>query len=336
MSPVATGDSKVAGRAVAQSTLSRRSLTVGMVAGCLAPGLSRAGAHRYRAPRTANGQPNLQGIWTNAWFTRLERPEELKQLVITPEEARQAEAAFNAATAEDPLGQRDSEFWDIGPGYAHVRGQIRTSFIVDPADGRLPLRPEIVKRFHYDDPAYERPMDNPEDRTVTERCVASEGGYPPNLNSPDGNFLLIQQTRDHVVLLAEKYNDARVVRLVERVHAPAAVTSWAGDSVGWWDGDALVVETTNFSPAGFSRYGRLKLSADAKIVERFTRTGPGDLLCTFTVTDPTVYTQTWRAEMPYRAAKGPMYEYACHEGNYFLGPALAAARRAERETSRAK
>ena len=94
MSPVATGDSKVAGRAVAQSTLSRRSLTVGMVAGCLAPGLSRAGAHRYRAPRTANGQPNLQGIWTNAWFTRLERPEELKQLVITPEEARQAAFKF--------------------------------------------------------------------------------------------------------------------------------------------------------------------------------------------------------------------------------------------------
>lgn len=319
-----------------QKSLSRRSLAIGMVASCFTPGIARSRAQRYRPPRTAGGQPDLQGIWTNAWYTRLERPADLKQLVITREEARQAAAAYDAATAKDPVGQRDSEFWDIGPGFAIVRGEVRTSFIVDPADGRFPLRPEIVKRFHYDDPKHQRPMDNPEDRSVTERCVASEGGYPPNLNSPDGNFLLIQQTRDHVVLLAEKYNDARVIRLGERAHAPPAVTSWAGDSVGWWEGDALVVETTNFSPAGFTRFGRLKLSADAKVVERFTRTGPGDLLCEFTVKDPAAYTQAWRAEMPYRAAKGPMYEYACHEGNYFLRPALAEARRAEREASPAK
>ncbi len=299
------------------------------MAGCLAPGLARAAGHGYRAPRTRHGQPDLQGLWDNGWYTELERPDEVQKLVLTPEEAKKAIAAIDAAIAKDPLGQRESEFWDIGAGFAQVRGEIRTSFIVDPPDGKLPLRPEISKRFHYDDPKYRRPMENPEDRSVTERCVASEGGYPPNLNSPDGNLLQILQTPGFVVLQAEKYNDARVVRLGDKAHAPASVRSWAGDSVGWWEGETLVVETTNFSPAGFSRFGHLKLSADAKIVERFTRTGPQELLCDFTVTDLTAYTQAWRAEMPYRASKGPLYEYACHEGNYFLGSALAAARREE-------
>lgn len=316
--------------------LSRRSLAFGVAAATFAPTLAQATEAKYRAPRVAGGQPDLQGVWTNAWFTRLERPAELKSLVLTPEDASKAVAAYNTATANDPVGQRESEFWDIGPGFAEVRGQIRTSFIVDPPDGRLPFRPEITKQFHYDDPNYQRPMDNPEERTVTERCVASEGGYPPNLNSPDGNFLLIQQTRGFVVLVAEKYNDARVVRMGDRKHAPAAVRSWAGDSVGWWEGETLVVETTNFSAAGFSRFGRLKLSADANMIERFTRTGPVGLLCEFMVTDPAVYTQPWRAEMPYRGAKGPLYEYACHEGNYFLRPALAHARDLERRAAAGK
>lgn len=320
--------------------MSRRSLVWGIAASSLVPSMAQGGARTYRAPRTRNVQPDLQGIWTNASYTRLERSKPFERLVITPDEARVAEAAVdktgNASGQDDPLGQKDSEFWEIGSGFARVRGQIRTSWIVDPADGRLPLRPEIVKRFHYDDPAYERPMDNPEERTVTERCVASEGGYPPNLNSPDGNFLQILQTQDSVVLLAEKYNDARIVRLGDRSHAPAAVRSWAGDAIGWWEAETLVIESTNFSPSGFSRFGRLKLSAEARVTERFTRVGANELLYEFIVADPTVYTQTWRAEMPFLASKGPMYEYACHEGNYFLGAALQHARKVEREGTGAK
>lgn len=315
--------------------MNRRSILWALAATAAIPQVARSTTREYRAPRTRDGQPDLQGIWTNASYTRLERPKLFNRLVITPEEARVAEAAIartgNAAGQVDPLGQKDSEFWEIGDGFARVRGEIRTSWIVDPADGRLPLRPEIIKRFHYDDPAYQTPLDNPEERSVTERCVASEGGYPPNLNSPDGNFLQILQTPDSVVLLAEKFNDARIVRLGDRSHAPAAVRSWAGDAIGWWERETLVIESTNFSPAGFSRFGRLKISADATVTERFTRTGATELLYEFTVADPTVYTQTWRAEMPFLASKGPMYEYACHEGNYFLGPALAHARKVERE-----
>ena len=306
-------------------------LTVILLAGA-APLAAVAGD--YHAPRNAAGQPDLEGVWANGSFTGLERPKTLKGLVISEQEAKASEANFtrtgNAAGNEDPLGQKESEFWDVGSGFARVRGQIRTSWIVDTSDGRLPFRPEIVKRFHYDDPNYVRPMENPEERSVTERCVASEGGYPPNLPSPDGNYLQIMQTKDSVVLVAEKYNDLRIVRMGGS-HAPAQVRSWAGDAVGHWEGETLVVENTNFSPSGFSRTGRLKLSAESKVVERFTRVGPSEILYAFSVTDPTVYTQTWRAEMPFHKTAARMFEYACHEGNYFLGAALAAARAAERQ-----
>jgi len=290
----------------------------------------------WRAPRTSSGAPDLQGVWTNASYTRLERPPQFKSLVISPEEARKAEAIYakvGAFTTEnpDPLGQKDSEYWDVGDGLARVRGEIRTSFIVDTPDGRLPFTDEAKKRFHYDQPPSLPKLDNPEDAGVTARCVASEGGYPPQLNSPDGNFMQIVQTRDYVVLHIEKYHDAHIVRMGDTRHAPASVTSWMGDAVGRWEGETLVVENTNFCESGTSRFGRLKLSPAATVMERFTRLGPKDLLYEFQVTDPTLYTQPWRAEMPFRASKGPMYEYSCHEGNYSLPGMLAAARLEDRD-----
>lgn len=315
--------------------MGRRSFLLAVAAAAL-PATSQAGA-QYRAPRTVYGAPDIQGIWTNASYTRLERPKAFKSLVISAEEARKAEAVFAAIGSYDPkdidpLGQKDSETWDIGDGLARVRGEIRTSWIVDTPDGRLPFNAEAIKRFHFDDPAWDRGFDNPEARTVTERCVASEGGYPPQLNSPDGNFMQIVQTADHVAMLIEKYHDVHIVRLGDPQHAPATVTSWMGDAVGRWEGETLVVENSNFCAAGLSRYGRLKLSPAASVVERFTRTSPTDLLYEFRVTDPTLYTQPWRAEMPFRASKGPIYEYTCHEGNYSLTNMLGGARRLEGKT----
>ena len=313
---------------------SRRSFLAGAGAAALAlPAVSRAGA--YRAPRTRFGTPDLEGIWTNASYTRLERPPQFKSLVISPEEARKAEAIYarlGAFTTEnpDPLGQKDSEYWEVGDGLARVRGEIRTSFIVDTPDGRLPFTDEAKKRFGYDKPPALPQLDNPEDAGVTARCVASEGGYPPQLNSPDGNFLQIVQTPGYVALHIEKYHDAHIVRMGDRQHAPPAVTSWMGDAIGRWEGETLVVENTNFCAAGTSRFGRLKVSPAATVVERFTRLGPADLLYEFQVTDPTIYRQVWRAEMPFRASKGPIYEYSCHEGNYSLPGMLAAARMADK------
>jgi hypothetical protein len=319
----------------------RRAFLLAMGAAAMALPAPAAVAHEsaYRAPRTRFGAPDLQGIWTNAAYTRLERPPQFKSLVISPQEARKAEAIYaklGAFTTEnpDPLGQKDSEYWDVGEGLARVRGEIRTSWIVDPADGRLPFTEEAKARFGYDKPVSAPKLDNPEDATMTARCVGGESAYPPNLNSPDGNFMQVVQTPGYVVLHIEKYHAARIIPVGgEGRHAPAAVTSWTGDPVGRWQGDTLVIDSTNFCAAGISRYGRLKISAAARVVERLTRVGASDLLYEFQVTDPTLYTQTWRAEMPFRASKGPIYEYSCHEGNYSLPNMLAAARLEDKRTA---
>ena len=136
-----------------------------------------------------------------------------------------------------------------------------------------------------------------------------------------------------MAILVEMNHDARIVRLTDKTHPPADIRPWMGDCVGWWEGDTLVVETTNFNPGEALRPGisttRLPVAQDAKVTERFTRVSPTQILYQFTVEDPTTYSQPWRAEMPLNAAKGPVYEYACHEGNYALPGILAGARHAE-------
>jgi hypothetical protein len=315
--------------------ISRRAFMGAVTAASAVPALGRAAS--YRVPRTAQGTPDLQGIWCNASYTPLERDDAFKSLVISPAEARKAEANF-ARTGDfggmvDPLGQKDSEYWDAGPGLARVRGEIRTSWIVDPPTGKLPYNPETIKRFHTDDPKWRWPLDNPEDQSVTTRCVTSEGGAPPNINSPDGNYLRIVQTDGYVALLAEKYNDLRIVRMRETAHQPAAMQSWLGDAVGRWEGETLVIDSTNLCPSTVRRTDGMKISPIGHIVERFTRVSPTEIFYEFAVTDPTFYTQTWRGEMPFLAAKGPMYEYACHEGNYGMTNILAGARHTEREAA---
>jgi hypothetical protein len=142
----------------------------------------------------------------------------------------------------------------------------------------------------------------------------------------------IVQTRDHVVLVGESNHDARIVRLGDRRHPPAAVTAWMGDSVGWWEGETLVVETTNLSPRDRWRWNEgdwIPLTPGARFVERFARTGPNSLLYSFEVDDPGAYARTWRGEIPFHPQAGAMLEYACHEGNYSLANILAGARREE-------
>jgi hypothetical protein len=308
------------------------------LAALAAAGSAFCGQPPYHAPRNALGQPDLQGVWSNATFTRLERPLYVPRVALTPEEAAKGEARMRAgAPLADgvDVGQDDSErvTFDTGDGYARVRGEIRSAMIVDPADGRLPFRPEALKRLGLDAPA--NPLDhrdNPEERSITERCMGGEDALPPALPSPDSNYVQIVQTRDDIALYSEKYHELRVVRMNDRRHADAAVTSWEGDEVGWWEGDTLVVETTNFSAASLARYQRLRISSGAKVVERFTRTSANELMYEFTVTDPSLYTQTWRAELPFKASRARILEDACHEGNYSLPGVLAGAREEERST----
>lgn len=301
----------------------------------------------YTAPRTEFGAPDLQGIWSIATQTNLERAERFGgKLVLSEDEAQRIEAAVRAGfEASNRPSDPDREapdasnvggyntFWmDPGQRLAIVNGEIRTSIIVDPADGRLPYSEQGRANFAA---AMQRRAgyDGPEIRPLGERCVVGFGstGGPPKLPVLYNNNTQIVQTEDYVVLLAEMNHDARVIRL-NAEHAEPPMNYWMGDSVGHYEGDTLVVETTNFhlqqnlrSSLDHRFYG----SPQMRVTERFTRTDENTITYQFTVNDPENYTQPWSGELPMVASEEGIYEYACHEGNYALPGILAGARRAE-------
>lgn len=284
-----------------------------------------AGAAGYKAPRTPAGQPDLQGIWSSNSLTRLERPAIYPSLVITEAQAR--EIKHPPVIAPDDVGQLESEWYDDGLAMARIGPEIRTSWIVDPADGRLPFTPEGRARLN-------RPVgaDGPEARSTTERCLIAPANGPPMLNGIYNNNWQIVQTPDHLVISMEYGHETRIIRLGDRRRLPAALSPWMGDSIGWFEGESLVIETTNFAPDQSTRrypLGQLYLSRDAVVSERLTRISRDQILYEYSVRDPANYTQVWRGQMPLNAAKGPIYEFACHEGNYSLSGILAGARRTE-------
>jgi hypothetical protein len=311
-----------------------------------------AQAGPYRAPRTAYGQPDLQGTWTNSSATFLQRPPNLKNLVATEAEAKAAEQRFltrladflkptadpNASAPPEVKEAPQADFLEMDLHLATVNGQRRSSWIVDPPDGRLPFTEagKAAAKAAEDGDTF----DGPEGRPLSERCLVAVGSPegPPMMNTGFNANYQIVQTRDYVAILVEMNHDVRVIRLADRRHFPDLVRPWMGDSVGWWEGDTLVVETTNFRPNTevMSIGGGFVWSAKGRLIERFTRTGPQQMLYEFTVEDPVQFTRPWRAQMPMRTAKGPIYEYACHEGNYSLPNALAGARAEERAAADAQ
>ena len=288
---------------------------------------ARPAAGAYRAPRTASGAPDLQGVWTNSSMTLLQRPANAPNLLATPAEAAALEASFRALLGELVSPTADPN----APAPPVVNGQSRASWIVDPPDGRLPFT-DAGRQART--AANRETFDGPEGRPLSERCLAGVGspGGPPMLNTAFNANYQIVQTPDQVAILVEMNHDVRIVRLADRRHLPEAIRTWMGDSVGWWEGDTLVVETTNLDPRGLivTPGGGFPYSPRMRIVERFTRTAPDQILYEFTVDDPATFKRTWSAQMPMRAAKGPIYEYACHEGNYSLPNALSGARTQER------
>ncbi|MBS0331353.1 MAG: hypothetical protein JSS35_01175, partial [Proteobacteria bacterium] len=209
----------------------------------LAPAPAAAGP-KAQAPR------DLTGVWTNAWYTHMERPKAFKSLVATPAEAEAYEAPRRAHKGElidpkhDPLGQNESEFPDNGPGLARIKGEIRTSWITEPADGRIPWRPEMKAKLLDPPDVY----DNVEQRDTDERCLTMSSGTAPLVNSHDGNVLQIVQAPGAVVIVGEKDHEARIVRLGDPAAPPdpreAGIPAWTGQSVGRWEGATLVVTTT--------------------------------------------------------------------------------------------
>jgi hypothetical protein len=311
-------------------------------------------AKSFKAPRTPDGQPDLQGTWTNASLTTLLRPAALgNKLVLTETEAaameRQAADRVEAGdrpsdlTRELPRGGGVggyNSFWiDSGTRVMTVNGERRTSIIVEPANGQLPpFTPQAQKaQAARQQLVAQSGFDGPEVRALGERCMLSFGTHsgPPMLPVLYNNHYQIVQSPGHVMILAEMVHDARVVRLSGQ-HPPPHIRKWLGDSIGRWEGATLVVETTNFHPqqplqigAGAS-YRMVYTSDKLKVTERFTRAGPDTITYQFTVDDPDTFTQPWRGELSFHRTDSLIYEYACHEGNYALPGILAGAREQEK------
>lgn len=278
---------------------------------------------------------DLTGVWSNAWYTRLERPKGFAGLVATPAEAEAYEAPRRALNGAypfdgDEVGQVETEYADHGPGLARIRGEIRSSWIIDPPDGKLPYTAAARERLGLGKPRRED-YDHVEQRPLDERCLTVPGAFAPMTNWHDANLVEIVQTADWLVIVGEKNHDVRIVRLGEAPpgNRPAPPGNWMGHSTGRWDGATLVVETTGLRP-GLTNVGwNLMLSEHARVVERLTRSGPTELAYLFEVEDPTLFSRPWKAEMVFRAAEGRFFEYACHEGNYSLTSILSGARQAE-------
>jgi hypothetical protein len=284
-----------------------------------------------QAPRrTPWGDPDLQGLWTNATITPFERPGDMSgKPVLTEQEAAEYEQRTNQARDADSraggteadLGRAYNQFW-YDRGTKVVAGR-RTSLIVDPPDGRVPaLTPEGLAKAEARAAARKRsPADGPEDRPLAERCILWPTAGPPMLPSGYNNNYQILQTPGYVVILIEMIHDVRIIPLDGRPHAPNDIRQWMGDSRGRWDGNTLVVTTTNFTGKTNFRGA----SENLRLVERFTRVDADAVNYEFTVEDPSSFTKPWTAAIPMTKTDGPIFEYACHEGNYGMTNLLNGA-----------
>ena len=301
----------------------------------------------WTAPRLADGRPDLSGYWSNNTIAPLERPAALggKEFVTEDEARAQEKEARERTRASDRQAiERPGEVGDYNAAFKEdskwALPNGRTSIITDPKDGRMPpLTPEARKKFEADQAAHKaRPHDGPEDMTTIERCITWISSGPPMLPTFYNNNYHIVQTRDYLIINVEMIHDVRIIPLDGPPHG--SITQWMGDSRGHWEGNTLVVETINFNgkrgwfgtPMTEGGGGR-RPDAKMRVIERFTRTAPDILLYQFTIDDPGTYAQPWSGEIPMRSFPGPVYEYACHEGNYGMQLILSGARSDEKSAA---
>jgi hypothetical protein len=298
-------------------------------------------------PRTADGHPDFEGVWTNATITPMARPsifkdqpsvsdavakqyEEKDKEVLDSQDGK-SDGPLIAAAGSSGTGGYNVLFVDRGTQLARVDGQARTSLIIDPPDGRLPpMLPRQNRRRSggggqgesYGGMSY----DNVKSRPLSERCLIGFGSTsgPPMLPVLYNNNYQIVQTKDRLMIMVEMVHDVRVIRMNSEHESPA-LDKWLGDSIGHWDGDTLVVETVNVNPENRFRGASEKF----KVTERFTRVNASTILYRATIDDPETYTKPWTIEYPFTATPGPVYEYACHEGNYAMEDILGGARKLE-------
>jgi hypothetical protein len=321
----------------------------------------------YVVPRTPDGKPDFQGLWTNVTVVPLERTpghgefltkEQATELLKRGNRDDQEQSDIERSDRAEKAGRTDAEQSDAKAAATNTRGgrgggigdynatwwqlgkpvldNNRSSIIIGP-DGRLPHTPETVKRLA-ENREYARlhPADGPEFRDNIERCLAWITSGPPMLPTFYNNTYQIIQTPGTVAILVEMIHDVRLIPIGNHPQLSDAVKQWVGSSRGHWEGDTLVVDTTNvnskrnFIGGGGGRSGLAPNNDKMRVVERFTRTGPDTLLYQFTVENPAIYTHPWSGEIPMKATKEPLYEYACHEGNYALADILAGARAEEK------
>ncbi|MDP3495681.1 MAG: hypothetical protein Q8R82_21450 [Hyphomonadaceae bacterium] len=275
-------------------------------------------------------------MWSSLTATPLERPAVFDGPTTTAERASafavSSAEAFTADTS-DGVGARGSEWWEFSAHMTRINGEIRTSLIVDPPNGKMPYSDAGRARLKAEQAKGMTDFDGPEGRPSTERCLVGGSGatgaplFVPRYNA---NYQIVQ-TPDHLVISMEQNRDVRIVRLNGAPRLPPEMRRWMGDSVGWWEGDTLVVETINFVPGdAFKPASPLLVSHNARVTERFTRIAADELLYAYTVEDPDVFSRTWRVEMVLSATSNTVLEYACHEGNYSMAGMLAGGRAKEK------
>ncbi len=311
--------------------------------GSLAAGLGGCSSPDPGRSADADDRPNFEGIWNSATATPLQRPAELADKpFFTAEEASEWERRFAERNREPPsgaarTGRGTGTFNTVYREYGtRVVKTLRTSIVTHPSDGRIPeLRPEAAerRRRHIEG---QRVMENPEDLSLQDRCVAFSTSGPPMLPYTYNSNYQIVQTSDAVVVHSEMIHDARIIHLDGRPHPPPSVRSLSGHSVGRWEADTLVVDTRNFiDNGGFygGAGGNFGWDAQLRIVERFSFYDPETLLYRFEIDNPTAFTEPWAGELTLSRGTGDIYEYACHEGNYALEGMLRGARATERAAS---
>ena len=317
--------------------------------------------------RTSYGKPDFTGYYDSGTLTPVDRPaesgdekfmsrERAEEIAATVAKRRDDQIqASNADRGAPPAGGEGvktgggggtggyNDYWlDYGKDVAMIDGQFRTSIVYDPPNGRRPPmtaqgQANVAENFSsftyvndgtpsWLDSEGPGPFDGPESLALAERCLLGFSAGPPMLPGVYNNFKKIVQTEDHIVILIEMVHDARIIRM-NAEHAPVQWRHWLGDSVGHWEGDTLVVDTTNFR----EKTGLYGGDENLHLAERFTRLADGNLLYNFTVDDPTVWTAPWSGEYVWKASSEPVYEYACHEGNYAMGNILRGARLLEAE-----
>ena len=327
--------------------MTRRCLAVSLTVVALIVFAPVSSAAQADVPRTAWGQPDLQGVWDFRTITPMQRPADLAEKeFLTDEEAAELEqirAAENAGRDDevpaDIVGNYNTFWFDRGDS---VIGTRRTSLVIDPPDGRIPpLTPEAERERASEAEARENTgphepapggwVDDLGPNGLQVRCITGFNSGPPMTPGGYNNNVQLFQTPDTVVLLSEMNHNVRVVPLDGRPHVD--LRQWTGDARGRWEGDTLVVETVNFlRETSFMRGGA---SADLHLTERFTRVSPDVLMYEVTVDDPTTWTRPWKYEVPMQRNPEPVYEYACHEGNYAMDVILAGARAKETEADAA-